>query len=68
MIIIGAGPSGLEAARVCAERGHSVIVFEASNDPGGQVNLIIRSDRRKDMIGIIDWRVELCKKLKVEIN
>ena len=68
IVIIGAGPSGLEAARVCAERGHSVIVFEASNDPGGQVNLIIRSDRRKDMIGIIDWRVEQCKKLKVEIN
>ena len=65
IVIIGAGPSGLEAARVCSARGHNVIVFEASNNPGGQINLITRSPRRKDMIGIIDWRMEQCIKSKV---
>ncbi|MFT5665398.1 MAG: 2,4-dienoyl-CoA reductase-like NADH-dependent reductase (Old Yellow Enzyme family), partial [Gammaproteobacteria bacterium] len=30
IVIIGAGPAGLEAARVSAERGHTVIVFEAT--------------------------------------
>jgi 2,4-dienoyl-CoA reductase-like NADH-dependent reductase (Old Yellow Enzyme family) len=37
VVIIGAGPAGLEAARVSAARGHDVIVHEAANDPGGQV-------------------------------
>ena len=67
IVIVGAGPAGLEAARVCAERGHKVIVFEATNSAGGQVNLICKSNRRKDMIGIIDWRLEICKKLNVKI-
>jgi hypothetical protein len=68
VVIVGAGPAGLEAARVCAERGHEVVIFEATNSAGGQINLICRSNKRKDMIGIIDWRLEICKKLNVKIN
>jgi len=34
IVIVGAGPAGLEAARVCGERGHEVIVFEAASHPG----------------------------------
>ena len=68
IVIVGAGPAGLEAARVCSERGHKVVVYEAQNNPGGQINLLSRSARRKDMIGIIDWRLSECKKNKVQIN
>ena len=68
IIVVGAGPAGLEAARVCSEQGHSVIVFEASDKPGGQINLITRSKRRKDMAGIIDWRIGICEANKVKFN
>lgn len=57
VVIVGAGPAGLEAARVCAERGHQVTVFEAAARAGGQVLLASRIPFRKDLIGIIDWRV-----------
>ena len=66
--IVGAGPAGLEAARVCSEQGHSVTVFEASDKPGGQINLITRSKRRKDMAGIIDWRINICEANKVKFH
>lgn len=65
VVIVGAGPAGLEAARVSAERGHEVVVFEAANHPGGQIRLTAQSERRREMIGIIDWRMSQCEKLGV---
>ncbi|MEZ5772590.1 MAG: NADH:flavin oxidoreductase [Defluviimonas denitrificans] len=68
VVIVGAGPAGLEAARVAAERGHAVTVFEAASQPGGQVRLTAQSPRRKEMIGIIDWRMSQCAARDVEFR
>jgi N-methyl-L-proline demethylase len=68
VVVVGAGPAGLEAARVAAERGHQVVVFEALGKPGGQVRLTTRSARRQEMIGVIDWRVEQCLARGVEFR
>ena len=62
IVIIGAGPGGLEAARVASERGHDVTVLEAANDAGGQVQLTAKSPRRREMMSIIDWRMRQCEK------
>ena len=68
IVIVGAGPGGLESARIACERGHEVVIFEAASDPGGQVRLCAKSKRRKDMMGIIDWRMEQCTKKNVNFK
>ncbi len=68
VVIVGAGPGGLEAARVAAERGHRVTVLEAANRPGGQIRLTAQSRRRREMMGIVDWRMRQCEKHGVDFR
>jgi 2,4-dienoyl-CoA reductase-like NADH-dependent reductase (Old Yellow Enzyme family) len=68
VVVVGAGPAGLEAARVSAERGHKVVMFEAADQPGGQIRLAAALQRRRELIGIVDWRTEQCERLGVSMR
>jgi 2,4-dienoyl-CoA reductase-like NADH-dependent reductase (Old Yellow Enzyme family) len=68
VVVVGAGPGGLEAARVAAERGHSVILFEAAAEPGGQVVLAARATWRRELVGIVRWLAGRLDGLGVEVR
>ena len=68
IVIVGGGPAGLEAARICGERGHDVVLFEASNKVGGQVELAGKLGWRRDILGIIDWLDRECERLGVSVR
>ena len=68
VLVAGGGAAGLEAARVCAERGHEVRLLEASGQLGGQVLLATQASWRRDLVGLVDWRREEIERLGVEIG
>ena len=67
IVVVGGGPAGLEAARICGERGHHVVLFEAAAVLGGQVRIAAGS-WRKDFIGIVDWRAAELDELGVDVR
>ncbi len=68
VVVVGGGPAGMEAARVSAERGHAVVLFEAGNRLGGQILLAAKTDWRRDLIGIADWLAAELEQLGVELR
>ena len=66
VVVVGGGPAGLEAARVSAERGHDVVMFEKNATVGGQVNLAAKAPQREQMAGIIRWFDMETKRLKID--
>jgi 2,4-dienoyl-CoA reductase-like NADH-dependent reductase (Old Yellow Enzyme family)/glycine/D-amino acid oxidase-like deaminating enzyme len=69
VVVVGAGPGGLEAARACAERGHTVTVLEAASRTGGQVQLAARAnERQKELLSIVNWLEAEARRLGVTIR
>ncbi|GHC68046.1 NADH:flavin oxidoreductase [Limoniibacter endophyticus] len=68
VVIVGGGPAGLEAARISAERGHEVSLFEAASELGGQLLLGAKGSWRTDLLGIVEWRVAELNRLGVTMQ
>lgn len=68
VLVIGGGPAGLEAARVAAERGHSVTLAEASNRLGGNFLLAGMQPRRAQILDLVQWYERQLDSLGVEVR
>jgi 2,4-dienoyl-CoA reductase (NADPH2) len=55
VVVVGGGPAGMEAARVAAEDGHAVTLFEQSERLGGQLALASSVPRREGWAPYLDW-------------
>ena len=68
VVIVGGGPAGMEAARVCAERGHEVTLYERKRRLGGQVNLVMRTPNRGNFEEVILFFERQLSKLGVDVR
>ena len=67
VMVVGAGPAGLEAALVARENGHDVTVYEKDEAIGGQINLIKKQPGRDGMAEIVRYLRHMLEKLHVPI-
>ena len=68
VMVVGGGPAGLEAARVAAERGHSVTLLERSGELGGQFRLAGRQPSRGQILDLLAWFARRLEALGVEVR
>ena len=68
IIVVGAGPAGLEAALIAAQSGHDVQIFEAQDQCGGQLALWGSVQSQRELMEIVHWRVRQLEKLSVPLN
>lgn len=63
ILIVGAGPAGLEAARALGQRGYRVILTEAKREAGGRVSLESQLPNLIEWRRVVDWRLTQIQKL-----
>lgn len=68
VVVVGGGPGGLEASRVAAERGHVVLLLEAGDRLGGQINLARTVPWRENMSGITRWLESQVRRKGVDVR
>ncbi len=68
VVVVGGGPAGLEAARVAALRGHSVVLMEKSSALGGQTLIAAKAPMRGEYSGAAEWMAAQCSRLGVKLR
>lgn len=68
VVIIGAGPAGMEAARILALRNFKPIIFEKKAEVGGQIVYASKPPKKEKVAWLIDYQKEQLEELGVEIR
>ena len=68
LAVVGAGPAGLAAATVAAERGHDVTLFEADDKIGGQFNIAKQIPGKEDFNETLRYFGAMLKKHSVNVQ
>ena len=68
VLVIGAGPAGLEAARVAKLRGHDVSIIEKADRIGGQLNLASVSPAKQSLTVVVQYFDRQLKKLDIPVE
>jgi thioredoxin reductase len=68
LVVVGAGPAGLEAAITAAELGHRVTLLERAAEAGGQLLWIRKMPERHDFLGLLSQQLARAERAGVEMR
>lgn len=67
VLILGAGPAGLEAAVVAARRGFAPVIVEKDSCIGGQLNLANKPPKKEKITWLIDYYQAMLDKYNIKV-
>lgn len=68
VVVAGAGPGGLEMARIAAESGHDVVLFERATRTGGQLRAAAAGPTREELVDFVFYLERELARLGVPIH
>jgi 2,4-dienoyl-CoA reductase (NADPH2) len=68
VVVAGAGPAGLEAARVAAESGHDVVLYEQADVTGGQLRIAAAGPTREELLDFVFYAERELARLGVDVR
>jgi 2,4-dienoyl-CoA reductase (NADPH2) len=68
VVVAGGGPGGLEAARVAAEAGHEVVLYERSDELGGQLRVAAAGPTRGELLDFVSYLAHELELANVDVR
>lgn len=56
VLVVGAGPAGMEAAYIAAKRGHNVVLVDKQDEPGGEMRIAAVPPAKQELTRVIKYQ------------
>lgn len=68
VLIVGAGPAGMEAAYIAARRGHNVVLVDKQDQPGGQLRIASVPPAKQELTRVIKYQFSRLAEAGVDVR
>ncbi len=56
VLVVGAGPAGMEAADIAAKRGHNVVLVDKQDEPGGEMRIAAVPPAKQELTRVVKYQ------------